>query len=80
MIGADGEQQFVQRRALAGVQSGRRLVQAEQRGLRAHRARDLEPPLVAIGEVAGRVVGAIEEIHPLEPVARLIDRAALGAV
>ena len=33
----------------------------------AHRARDFEPPLGAVGQVAGGVVGAVEEANALEP-------------
>ena len=54
--------------ALARVETGGRLVEAEQRGLGAHRARDLEPALVAIGQIAGGIVGAVEQIDPLQPV------------
>ena len=47
-------------RDLARVEAGRRLVEAEQDRLGAHGARDLEPPLGAIGQVAGRIVGAVD--------------------
>ena len=58
---ADREQELAQRGAFARVQAGGGLVQAEQRGLGAHRARDLEPALVAIGKIAGGIVGAVEQ-------------------
>ena len=72
------EQQLAQRRAFARVQAGGGLVEAEQRGLGAHRARDLEPPLVAIGQIAGGVVGAVEQADAIEPELGEIDRALLG--
>ncbi len=58
LLVADRVEQLVQPVALARVEAGRRLVEAEQHGPRAHGARDLEPPLVAVGQVAGGLVGA----------------------
>jgi hypothetical protein len=43
-----------------GLRPAARLVQAQQHGLRAHGARDLEPALGAVGQVAGRIVGALD--------------------
>ena len=43
---------------LARVEAGRRFVEAEQHRVGAHGARDLEPALLAIGQVAGEIVGA----------------------
>ena len=45
--------------ALARVEAGGGLVEAQQHGVGAHGARDLEPALVAVGQVAGRIVGAV---------------------
>ena len=58
MFVADGGQQLVELGALARIEAGRRLVEAEQHRIGAHGARDLEPALGAIGQVAGRIVGA----------------------
>ena len=43
----------------------------------AHGARDLQPPLRAVGQRAGRVVGAVEQLGALQPVPRLLHRRAL---
>ena len=51
---ADGAEELVELGALARIEAGRRLVEAEQERLGAHGARDLEPPLSAIGQLAGR--------------------------
>src|SRR6185437_15302026 len=68
-------------RALSRVEAGGRLVEAEQGGLGAHRARDLESALVAIGQIAGGIVGAIDEADALQPEFRQIDRALFrGAI
>ena len=47
--------------AFARVEAGGRLVEAEQHRIGAHGAGDLEPPLGAVGQVAGRIVGAVDE-------------------
>ena len=60
----------------ARVQARRRLVEAEQLRVGAHRPRDLEPPLRAIGQLAGRPVGIGDEPDALQPAARLVDRRA----
>ena len=60
MLVADGEQQFVELGAFARVEAGRRLVEAEQHRVGAHGARDFEPALRAVGQVAGRIVGAVD--------------------
>ena len=71
-------QQGVELGALARIKPGRRLVEAQQHRVGAHGAGDFEPPLRAIGQVAGRVVGARGEPDAVEPGARLVDRRALG--
>ena len=58
---ADVMQQPVECRALLGVQARRRFVEAQQDGIGAHGARDLKAALIAIGQFAGRIVGAIRE-------------------
>ena len=58
---ADRQQQRIEVGAFARIEAGGRLVKAKQHGIGAHRARDFEPPLVAIGQIARRIVGAIEQ-------------------
>ena len=60
VVVADRQQQLVELGALARIEAGGRLVEAEQHRIGAHGARDLEPPLRAVGQVAGRIVGALE--------------------
>ncbi len=76
---ADREQQRVELEALARVEAGGRLVEAEQHRIGAHRARDFEPALVAIGQVAGGIVGAVDQVDLVEPVLGLLDRLASRA-
>ena len=71
---ADEAEEAVELGRLARIEAGGRLVEAEEERLGAHGAGDLEAPLRAIGQVAGRVVGAVDEIDLLEPVDRLVDR------
>ena len=61
---------------LARVEAGGRLVEAEQHRVGAHGARDLEPPLRAIGQLAGRIVGAVDQADLVEPVLGPLDRRA----
>ena len=68
----------LKRGAFARVQSGGRLVEAQQRRFGAHRARDFEAALIAIGQIAGGVVGAVEQADAVEPERGLIDRALFG--
>ena len=65
--------------ALAIVEPGGGLVEAQEHRVGAHRARDFEPPLCAVGQRAGRIVGAVGEADTVEPVARLVDGVRLGA-
>ena len=58
---ADAQQQLVELGAFARIEAGGRLVEAEQHRVGAHGARDLEPPLRAVGQVAGRIVGALDQ-------------------
>ena len=55
---ANGAQQRVEFGALARVEASCGLIETEQHGIGAHGARDLEAALVAIGQVAGGIVGA----------------------
>ena len=72
-------QEFVEFGALAVVEPGGRLVEAEQHRIGAHGARDFEPALRAVGQGAGGIVGARGEADAVEPVARLVDGVRFGA-
>ncbi len=60
------------------VEAGRRLVEAEQLRPRAHGARDLQPALCAIGQVARRIVGAVDQVGLFQPVLGQLDRFRRG--
>ncbi len=60
MVLADRQQQLVELRDFARVEAGGRLVEAEQHRVGAHGAGDFEPALRAVGQVAGRIVGAVD--------------------
>ena len=67
-----------QRRGLRGVHAGRRLVEGEELRLGGERARDLEPALVAVREVARERVGALRDTDVVEQlVGALGDRLLL---
>jgi hypothetical protein len=72
------EQQLVELGAFARVEAGGRLVEAQQHRFGAHRARDFEPALRAIGQFAGGIVGAVEQADAVEPERAPLDRRALG--
>ena len=77
---ADRDQQLVELGRFARVEAGRRLVEAEQPRLGAHGARDLEPALRAIGQLAGRPVGIGQRGRCAPASARAFSTAArLGA-
>ena len=76
---ADRQQQPVELVRLARIEPGRRLVEAQELGIRAHGAGDLEPALGAIGQVGGGIVGPLDQPDALEPLHRLLRRLALGA-
>ena len=60
-------EQLVEFFGFARIEAGGRLVKAEQLRIGAHGARDLEPALGAIGEIARRIVGAIGQADAVEP-------------
>src|SRR5262249_14949428 len=64
--------------ALAHIEPGGGLVEAQQHRFGAHGARDLDAPLLAIGQVAGRIVRAAREADAVDPVFRLVDRCRFG--
>ena len=76
---ADVAQQLVQLGGLARVEAGSGLVEAQQQGVVAHAAGDFELALGAIGQVTGLPVGHVQQLHLVQPLARLVDGAPLGA-
>src|SRR5690348_16438231 len=74
----DREQEFAERRTFSRVKPGGRFVEAEQRGFGAHGARDFYTPLIAIRQIAGRIVGSLQKTDAVEPSRGLIDGALLG--
>ena len=63
----------------AEVQTGRRLVETEQQRIGAHRPRDLEPSLRAIGQVTRGIVGAFDEPYLLQPIGGPVQRLLFAA-
>ncbi len=78
LVGADGVEVVPELGALVRIEAGRGLVEAEQHRVGAHRPRDLEAALVAIGQLAGGIVGAADEPGLLEPIPGLVDGRAFG--
>ena len=76
---ADHAQERVEIGRFARVEAGGRLVEAEQNRIGAHGARDLEAALVAVRQVARRLVGAVGEADALDPGGGLRDRLGLRA-
>ena len=63
---ADLADQVEQRRLLGRVEPGRRLVQAQQRRLGGQRPGDLQPALVAVGQVAGQLLAAVPDADEVQ--------------
>ena len=76
---ADGANQVDQRGLLAGIESGRRFVKAEQLGLGGQRAGNLEPTLIAIGQVLGLLLAAVGDADELQQCDGTINRFVLLA-
>ena len=72
-VATDVVEQPLQRLRLGRVHAGGGLVEREQLGLGRERAGDLEPPLVAVGEMLGEIVGALGDADVLE---QLVGRAS----
>src|SRR5207249_79190 len=72
-VGSDASDQRDDGMRLGHAHARRRLVQAEEPGLRRERDADLEVPLLAVGEVGREVVLLLGEAHGGEDVARPID-------
>src|SRR6478672_8173771 len=70
--------QLIQRLCLACVQACRWLIETKQNWPRAHRARDLKPPLVPIGKLAGNRIGPRAQANTVKPRLRMRDGLFLG--
>ena len=77
LLVADPVDELVERGRLLRVHAGRRLVQQQDLGPQGHGARDLQPALVAVGEVAGQLALALADAHVLQ---QLAGRVAGGAL
>lgn len=73
-IAADLLQQRIEGERFTRIETRRGLVQAEKLRPGTHCAGDLEPPLSAIGQVAGRIVGPLGQRCLFEPVPGELDR------
>ncbi len=76
---ADFAEQRRQFLALARIEPGGRLVEAQQHRIGAHGARDLQPPLRAIGQRAGRIVGTRNQADVVAASARALSIARRSA-
>ena len=74
---ADLADEVDERLLLGGVEAGGRLVEEEDLGLGGQRPGDLEPSLVAVGQVAGGRLGAVGDADELEQASRLVLAPAL---
>ncbi len=61
---------------LGRVHARRRLVEQQELGLGGEGARDLEPPLMSVRQVAGEVVAVVVELDELEQLVRALARLA----
>src|SRR5262245_20005441 len=67
-----------ERRALVPWYAGRRLIEQQHLRPGGERERDLEQPLLAVGELARQPVAVLAEPERGEDAVRLLDRAAIG--
>ena len=74
---ADLADQVHQRGLLARVEPGGRLVEAQQLGLGGQRAGDLQPPLVAVGQVLGLLLAAVARCRRTAAARRRVSIADL---
>ena len=63
---ADRADQVAELTLLGRIETGGRFVEQEDLRLGGHGARNLEPALEAVGQVARRVVGLCRDAHELE--------------
>ena len=75
---ADRIEELVKRVALPRIEASGRLIEAEQQGPRAHRARDFKLALLAVGKLARDRIGARTKARPVEPFPRKLNRLLLG--
>jgi hypothetical protein len=61
-FGTDALQQRIEGRRFPRIQAGGWFVQAKQLGASAHGTGNLETPLGAVGQIACRIVGAVDQI------------------
>ena len=73
---ADRADQLDQGGLLAGVESGRRLVEAQQLGFGGQRASDLQAPLIAVGQILGLLLAAVGDTDELQQCGGLLDGVA----
>ncbi len=77
-VGADALEQLSEFHGLGRIHPGGRLVQCEQLRIGRERPRDLQAPLVAVGQAARRVVGARRDADVVEQFQRAaLDRGLL---
>ncbi len=77
MLVANGAQQPIELGAFARIETGGGLVETQQHRIGAHGAGDLQAALIAVGQGAGRVIGAGRQLDAVEPVAGDVDRRGL---
>src|SRR5581483_605528 len=78
---ADFAQQPRELGGIVRIQTGRRFIETEQQRAGAHGARDLEPALIAVRQTARGIVGAVDQMHALQPMTRQLDGALFrGAI
>ena len=81
MLVADHVEQLIELVRFARVEAGGGLIETQQHRIGAHRARDFEAALRAVGQFAGGIVGAFHEADLVEPILGALDRLALcGAI
>ena len=78
-VAPDRVEQALERRGFGGVHAGRGLVEREELRIGGERAGDLEPALVAVGQVPREVVGALGDADVLQQLeGALFDRPLLA--
>lgn len=76
-LAADFQDELLQGLRLLGVHARGGLVQEEELGLEGEGAGDLQLPLLAVGEVAGELVLAVQEAHVLQEAQGLLQGLSL---
>ena len=78
MVLADAEKQLVELIRLAWIEPSSRLIQAQEDRVGAHGPGNFQAALVAIGQVAGRIIGTVYKIYFFEPVFAFFNRRIFG--